>query len=69
MLLAVNKELAYMEDFHDKFNVTLATGVAPMLRSVLMIHEVAASDCGNYECEVFDGHSTHRSETLVFLCL
>ncbi|CAG7729874.1 unnamed protein product [Allacma fusca] len=67
-LVAVNKTLAYEEEFHDKFNVTLAPGTSPMLRSVLIIREVTVPDCGNYECEVFDGVSTHKSETLVFLC-
>lgn len=40
------------EDFHDKFNVTLAPGISPMLRSVLLIRSVTGPDCGNYLCQV-----------------
>jgi hypothetical protein len=59
---------ASLEDFHDKFNVTLAPGISPMLRSVLLIRGVTAPDCGNYQCEVYDGIHTLTSETLLFLC-
>jgi len=59
---------ASMQDFHDKFNVTLAPGISPMLRSVLLIRGVTAPDCGNYQCEVSDGVNTLTSETLLFLC-
>jgi hypothetical protein len=69
LLLAVNKTLAYVEeDFHDKFNVTLAPGISPMLRSVLSIKHVSPTDTGNYVCTVNDGENQLKSDTLLFLC-
>jgi hypothetical protein len=57
-----------LEDFHDKFNVTLAANISPMLRSVLLIRSVNVQDTGSYQCQVSDGIYTLSSETLLFLC-